>query len=48
MTTYKRIDGDYNITTINSNDNVNVTTNTLNIYGNLDVLVISLISIQQN
>ena len=37
MTTYKRIDGDYNITSVNSNDNVNVTTNTLNVFGNLDV-----------
>ena len=37
MTTYKRINGDYNITTLNSADNVNVTTNTLNVFGNLDV-----------
>ena len=37
MTTYKRIDGDYNITSVNSGDNVNVTTNTLNVFGNLDV-----------
>ena len=37
MTTSKRITGDYNITTLNSADNVNVTTNTLNVYGNLDV-----------
>lgn len=37
MSAYKRIDGDYNITSINSNDNVNVTTNTFNVFGNLDV-----------
>lgn len=37
MATYKRIDGDYNITTINSNDNVTVTTHTLTVNGNLNV-----------
>lgn len=37
MPTYKRIDGDYTITTINSADNVIVTTNTLEVRGNLDV-----------
>jgi hypothetical protein len=37
MATYKRIDGDYNITTINSSDNVVVTTNTLTVNGNLNV-----------
>jgi len=37
MATYKRIDGDWNITTINSVDNVNITTNTVNVRGNLDV-----------
>ena len=37
MATYKRVDGDYNITTINSNDNVQITTNTVKITGNLDV-----------
>ena len=37
MPTYKRIDGDYNITTINPQDNVVVTTNTLEVRGNLDV-----------
>lgn len=38
MPTYKRIDGDYTITTINSADNVIVTTNTLEVRGNLDVV----------
>ena len=37
MPTYKRIDGDYTITTINSADNVIVVTNTLEVRGNLDV-----------
>lgn len=37
MATYKRIDGDYNINTINSNDNVTVTTHTLTVNGNLNV-----------
>jgi hypothetical protein len=37
MATYKRIDGDYNITTIGSNDNVAVTTHTLTVNGNLNV-----------
>lgn len=37
MATYKRIDGDYNITTLNANDNVNVTTDTVVINGNLKV-----------
>jgi hypothetical protein len=37
MGTYKRIDGDYNITTINSVDNVNITTHTVKVFGNLDV-----------
>jgi hypothetical protein len=37
MATYKRIDGDYNITTINSSDNVVVTTHTLTVNGNLNV-----------
>jgi hypothetical protein len=37
MTTHKRIDGDYYITSINSTDNVIVTTQTLEVRGNLDV-----------
>jgi len=37
MGTYKRIDGDYSINTLNALDNVNITTNTVKIYGNLDV-----------
>jgi hypothetical protein len=37
MPTYKRIDGDYNITTINPADNVVVNTHTLQVNGNLDV-----------
>lgn len=37
MATYKRIDGDYNITTVNSDDNVVITTHTVKVYGNLDV-----------
>jgi len=37
MATYKRIDGDWNITSVNAADNVNITTNTLNVLGNLDV-----------
>ena len=37
MPTYKRIDGDYVITTINSQDRVIIDTNTVEIQGNLDV-----------
>jgi hypothetical protein len=37
MATYKRIDGDYAITTLNSSDNVTITTHTVEIVGNLDV-----------
>lgn len=37
MATYKRIDGDYSITTLNSNDNVLITTHTVIIDGNLNV-----------
>ena len=37
MATYKRIDGDYVITTINSGDFVTVNTNTLEVNGNLNV-----------
>jgi hypothetical protein len=38
MPTYKRIDGDYTITTINSGDNVIINTHTLSVNGNLDVI----------
>ena len=37
MATYKRIDGDYNIVSINATDNVIVDTHTLVVQGNLDV-----------
>jgi len=37
MASYKRIDGDYTITTINSEDNVIINTHTMEVYGNLDV-----------
>jgi hypothetical protein len=37
MPTSKRIDGDYNITTLNPADNVTVQTHTLEVRGNLDV-----------
>lgn len=37
MATYKRIDGDYRITTLNSDDNVTITTHTVIIDGNLSV-----------
>jgi len=37
MATYKRIDGDYNITTLGSDDNVLITTHTVIIDGNLAV-----------
>ena len=38
MATYKRIDGDYYITTINSDDDVFITTSTLTVNGNLNVV----------
>ena len=38
MASYKRIDGDYTITTLNSADNVIVNTHTLEVNGNLDVV----------
>ena len=38
MATYKRIDGDYNITTLNSLDNVLITTHSVKVFGNLDVV----------
>jgi hypothetical protein len=37
MASYKRIDGDYVITTLNPDDNVVVSTHTVEIQGNLDV-----------
>jgi hypothetical protein len=37
MSTYKRIDGDYSINTLNPLDNVNITTHTVKVFGNLDV-----------
>ena len=37
MATYKRIDGDYNITTLGTDDNVRITTHTVIIDGNLAV-----------
>ena len=39
MSTYKRIDGDYDIVSIDpsAGDNVNITTHTVNVTGNLDV-----------
>lgn len=37
MPTYKRIDGDYTITTLNSADRVIIDTNTVEVQGNLDV-----------
>jgi len=37
MSTYKRIDGDYSVSTLNPVDNVLITTNTVKIFGNLDV-----------
>lgn len=37
MKTVKRINGDYNITTLGTTDNVNVTTHTVNVTGNLEV-----------
>lgn len=37
MSTYKRIDGDYSVSTLNAADNVMITTNTVKIFGNLDV-----------
>lgn len=37
MTTYKRIDGDYNIVSINATDNVIIDTDTVKVLGNLDV-----------
>lgn len=37
MATYKRIDGDYRITTVNSADTVTVETHTMEVVGNLNV-----------
>ena len=38
MPTYKRIDGDYTIATINSQDRVIIDTDTMEVHGNLDVM----------
>lgn len=38
MTTFKRITGDYNISTLGASDNVNIDTNTVNVDGNLTIL----------
>lgn len=38
MSTYKRVSGDYNIVSVGAADNVIVTTNTVKINGNLDVI----------
>lgn len=38
MATYKRVDGDYTIISVNDNDNVIIDTNTVKVYGNLDIL----------
>lgn len=38
MPTYKKIDGDYTITSLNSSDNVIVNTHTFTVNGNLDVV----------
>jgi|694.fasta_scaffold15980_3 hypothetical protein len=35
MSTYKRVNGDYNIVSIQATDNVNITTNTVNVAGNI-------------
>jgi hypothetical protein len=37
MATYKRIDGDYNIISVNATDNVIIDTDTVKVLGNLDV-----------
>lgn len=37
MATHKRVDGTYYITTINTEDDVEIRTNTVKVYGNLDV-----------
>ena len=37
MATYKRVDGDYYITTLNSSTNVQIQNNNVKIVGNLDV-----------
>lgn len=37
MTTYKRVEGDYIIKTLNASDNVSVETHTFEVHGNLDV-----------
>ena len=37
MATHKRVDGTYYINTVNSDDNVEITTHTVKVFGNLDV-----------
>ena len=37
MATHKRVDGTYYIETVNSDDNVEITTHTVKVFGNLDV-----------
>lgn len=38
MATYKRVEGDYNIVTVNNSDNVIIDTHTVEVRGNLDVV----------
>lgn len=38
MATYKRVEGDYNIISVEDNDNVIIDTHTVKVYGNLDVV----------
>lgn len=38
MATYKRVEGDYNIISVEDNDNVIIDTHTVKVYGNLDVI----------
>ena len=38
MATYKRVEGDYHIISIEDNDNVIIDTHTVKVYGNLDVV----------
>ena len=37
MATHKRVDGTYYINTVNNVDNVEITTHTVKVFGNLDV-----------
>lgn len=38
MATYKRVEGDYHIISVEDNDNVIIDTHTVKVYGNLDVI----------